>query len=336
MVGPDSFRDDPLRTLRLARLAAELDFEIEDQTLAAAAASAPELSRIAPERVFVELRAIIAGDRVLSALETMMVLGATDTVLPELSALRGIQQSDYHHLDVYDHTLEVLERTIEIERDPRGVFSCELASQLAAVLAEPLANELTRGQALRFGALLHDAAKPSTRAVSDQGRITFLGHDEEGVKLVAAVLSRLRASERLISHVQALTRHHLTLGFLVRDAPLSRRVIYRYLRDCEPVEVDVTVLSVADRLATRGRGADAAIARHLALAREMLAEALKWRAARPRPPIRGDRLAQALGIRPGPTLGALLEELEEAAFAGELASEAAAVERAQELLARER
>jgi hypothetical protein len=266
----------------------------------------------------------------------MLKVGATDSVLPELSALRGVQQSDYHHLDVYDHTLEVLARAIEIESDPVGVFPGESAPQLAAVLAEPLANELTRGQALRFGALLHDAAKPSTRAVTDQGRITFLGHDQEGATLVATVLGRLRASERLISHVQALTRHHLTLGFLVREAPLSRRAIYRYLRDCEPVEVDVTVLSVADRLATRGRGSDAAISRHLVLALEMMAEALKWRAARPCPPIRGDRLADALGMRPGPKLGALLEELEEAAFAGELAGEEAAVERAQELLARER
>jgi tRNA nucleotidyltransferase/poly(A) polymerase len=335
MVGPGAFREDPLRTLRLVRLAAELDFAIDPDTRAAAAASAPELRRVPPERVFTELRAIVAGDRVLGALATMEAIGATEVVLPELAALRGVWQSDYHHLDVYHHTLAVLERTIELERDPASVFG-EVAGELSAVLDEPLANDLTRGQALRFGALLHDAAKPATRAVSAEGRVTFLGHDEAGAALAGAILGRLRASERLIAHVQALTRHHLTLGFLVHDAPLPRRAVYRYLRACEPVEVDVTVLSVADRLATRGRGANAAIQRHLELARVMVAEALTWRAARPRPPIRGDQLARALGLRPGPELGALLNELEEAAFAGELKDEQAAVALAHRLLERER
>jgi tRNA nucleotidyltransferase/poly(A) polymerase len=334
MVGPHAFSDDPLRTLRLARLSAELGFEIEPKTLEAARASASMLGQVAPERVFAELRAIVAGDRALDAMRATEAVGAMRSVLPELVALRGVRQSDYHHLDVYEHTLAVLERTIELEHDPESVFG-EHGAQLTEVLAEPLANELTRGQALRFGALLHDAAKPVTRAVTAEGRVTFLGHDQAGAELVGAILGRLRASDRLIAFVQALTRHHLTLGFLVHDSPLSRRAVYRYLSTCEPVEVDVTLLSVADRLATRGRGSDAAIARHVALAREIMGEALSWRAARPRPPIRGDRLAEALGIEPGPELGALLEQLEQAAFAGELQGEESAVALARDLLAQD-
>ena len=70
--------------------------------------------------------------------------------------------------------------------------------------------------------------------------------------MVRAICRRLRTSERVREYIAALTRHHLVLGFLVHERPLSRRDVYRYLRACEPVEVDVTVLSVADRLATRG------------------------------------------------------------------------------------
>ena len=78
------------------------------------------------------------------------------------------------------------------------------------------------------------------------------------------------------------------------------------------------MLSCADRLATRGRNADEAIAVHLELARELLAEALAWREhGPPRAPIRGDELARELGIRPGPEIGALLRRLEEARFTGE-------------------
>ena len=147
----------------------------------------------------------------------------------------------------------MLAETIELERDPERWLG-EHADAVARLLAEPLANELTRGQALRFGALLHDVAKPQTRRVTPEGRVTFIGHDAAGAEMAAAVLTRLRASERLREHVAALTRHHLRLGFLVHEMPLGRRTIYRYLRACEPVQVDVTLLSVADRLATRGRG----------------------------------------------------------------------------------
>jgi putative nucleotidyltransferase with HDIG domain len=259
-------------------------------------------------------------------------LGATAAVLPELARLRGVQQSQYHHLDVYDHTQAVLAAAVELERESQA-WAGEHAPAVADVLAEPLANELTRGQALRFAALLHDIAKPQTRDVTSEGRITFMGHDAAGAQVAAGVLARLRASEKLSEHVAALTRNHLRLGFLVHDVPLSRRGVYRYLRTCEPVEVDVTVLSVADRLATRGRGADQAIARHLSLAREMVGDALAWRAQRPKPPLRGDELAEAVGLTPGPELGRLLAELEEDSFAGEISSHEQAIDRARELLA---
>jgi hypothetical protein len=108
--------------------------------------------------------------------------------------------------------------------------------------------------------------------------------------------------------------------------------VYRYLRDSSPVGVDVTVLSVADRLATRGDRADEAIARHLSLAREMSAEALRWVAEPPSPPVRGDQIARALGVKPGPRLGRILAELEEASFAEEIASPQEAIDRARELL----
>ena len=187
--------------------------------------------------------------------------------------MRGIEQSSYHHLDVYEHTRLVLAEAIALDQGSVEWLG-EHASVVRQFLAEPLANELTRGQALRFGALLHDVAKPATRRVTPEGRVTFIGHDAAGADTAVAILTRLRASERLREHVAALTRHHLRLGFLVHEMPLGRRAIYRYLRACEPVQVDVTLLSVADRLATRGRGSEAAIARHLELARQLLGEAL--------------------------------------------------------------
>jgi poly(A) polymerase len=244
-------------------------------------------------------------------------------VLPELAALQGIEQSRFHHLDVYGHTLEVLDRTIELQADPDAIFGEEHAADLLALLNEPLADELTRGEALRWGALLHDAAKPLTRGVRpEDGRVTFIGHDAKGAELARTVLGRLRASERLRAHVAALVRNHLRLGFLVHEPqPLAPRTVYTYLRACDPVEVDVTLLSVADRLATRGDDAQRAIDAHLTLARGMLRDALRWRAeGPPRPLVRGDELAAELEIAAGPRVGELLGELAEEQYAGEIAT----------------
>jgi putative nucleotidyltransferase with HDIG domain len=331
-VGPDSFSADPLRVLRLARLAAELGFTPEQDTLRLAAASAAALSTVAAERVFAELRLTLSADGAVAGIELARELGATAVVLPELDALRGVQQSDYHHLDVYQHTLATLQALIDLLGDLGATFGT-LAPALATVLDEPLANELTRGQALRLGALLHDIAKPLTYELSPEGRPTFFGHDVRGAELAAQILTRLRASERLIGHIATLARNHLRLGFLVHEQPLDARTIYRYLTSSEPAEVDVTVLSVADRLATRGRNAERAVALHLELAREMLADALAWHADRPRPPVAGDALARALGIEPGPQLGRLLAELTEAAYAGEIDGKDALLAHARDWLA---
>ncbi|HEX7289631.1 MAG TPA: HDIG domain-containing protein [Conexibacter sp.] len=334
MVAPQAFAADPLRVLRLPRFACELGLSAEPATLDAAARHAAGLERVAAERVFAELKRIVASPDPLAGIELMERVGALGVVLPELAALAGVEQSHYHHLDVYRHTLAVLAETVALARDPAAVFGAEHGAAVAALLAEPLADELTRGDALRFGALFHDVAKPQTRAVGDEGRISFWHHDAQGAELSRAILARLHASERLRAHVAALTRHHLRLGFLVRERPLTRRAEYRYLKACEPVEVDVTLLSVADRLATRGRRADAAIAKHLELARELIGPALAWREhGPPAPLLRGDELADALGITRGPQLGTLLAALEEATYAGEVATRDDAIAYARALLA---
>jgi hypothetical protein len=110
--------------------------------------------------------------------------------------------------------------------------------------------------------------------------------------------------------------------------------VYRHLNACSPVQVDVTLLSVADRLATRGDNAQDAIARHLELARQLLGEGLAWSASPPRPPIRGNELARALGNLPGPEIGRILAELEEASFAGEVSGREEALALARALRAR--
>jgi len=325
VLGPDAYAADPLRALRLARLATELPLDPDPETERLTRAAAPEVKHASGERVFAELRRIVVAGEVMAGVELCDRLGLTAAVLPEVDALRGIEQSHFHHLDVHAHTTEVLRRYLELDQRLEDLFG-DLARPLRSVLAEPLADEMTRGQALRFAALLHDIGKPPTRAVRSDGRVTFIGHDAVGEEMVSAVCRRLRASERLRAFLAAITRHHLVLGFLVHERPLSRRQVFRYLTATTPVEVEVTALSCADRLATRGRNAGAAIDAHLDLARDLMRHGLAWRAeGPPRSPIRGDDLARELALEPGPEIGRLLAELAEARFAGEIETREEAV-----------
>jgi putative nucleotidyltransferase with HDIG domain len=331
-VADGAFRDDPLRTMRMARLAAELALDPDEHTRALARGQAQALARVSPERSFYELRRLVVSPDPLGGLRLMDEAGLVAVLLPELEALKDVEQNPYHHLDVWGHTLEVLEQLLAIERDPEPVFGGH-AEGVAAELARPLADELTRGQALRFGALMHDVGKPATRAVTAEGRVLFWGHDELGARMSSEACRRLRASAALGDFLAGLARHHLRLGFLVHHRPLSRRDVYRYLRTCEPVELEVTVLTAADRLATRGeRTRQEAIDDHVALVRDLAGEALAWRAKRPRPPVSGDELMAALGLGPGPEVGRLLEELREAAYAGEVGSREEAIELARDRL----
>ena len=324
VLGAEAYESDPLRPLRLARFAAELGFEPDEETERLTLAAAPRVAEASGERVFAELRRLVIAPGAVEGLLLADRLGLVQAVLPELADLHDVDQSHYHHKDVHGHTLEVLERLIELERDAEG--------ELREVLDEPLADELTRGQALRFGALLHDIGKPATHDVREDGRVTFMGHDRLGEEMVRAVCRRLRTSDRLSRFLEAITRHHLALGFLVHERPLDRRGVYRYLKRTSPVEVEVTLLSCADRLATRGRNAERAIDAHLELAQELMPAALEWRrGGPPRLPVRGDELAAELGIEPGPELGRLLAELEEAAYAGEVSDREEAVGLARRL-----
>lgn len=322
MVSPGAFTADPLRVVRLARIAAELAFSVTAATLAAARDAAPALTTVAGERIYAELRQIVAAGDPGEGLSRLEWTGASAVILPELVALHGVEQNVYHHLDVYDHTLATLSSQIGLQADPAGVLGVPEAP-VRAFLAEPLADEMSRGEVLRWAALLHDIAKPQTRSVTDTGRITFFHHDVQGAQVARAILGRLRASERVATQVAELTRHHLRLGFLVHQRPLGPRDVFAYLATCEPVSADVTLLSVADRLATRGRNGERAIAAHLDLAREMWPAALDWHARRPRPPVRGDDLAAALGRPAGPWLTPALEELTAARYSGEIDDSAA-------------
>jgi tRNA nucleotidyltransferase/poly(A) polymerase len=310
LVSPTALADDPVRVLRLARLAETLGFAVAPETTARSRADAGLLWTAPGERLADELGRLVSVERPARAFATLDEVGGLGALVPQLEDCRGVAQSPYHHKDVLGHTLEVVEHVSEIAADPEPVFRGR-AARVREALEAPLADDLTAGQALVMTALLHDMAKAATRGVTPGGRITFIGHDRLGAEMADDLLRRLRTSTRLRETVVRGVRLHLPLGFLVHRTPLSLRQIDRYLRATAPSEVEIIVLSVADRLATRGpRSSEVSVTRHLALAREVMDVHFALVDRGPvRPLVTGDALAAALEREPGPWLAELLEVL---------------------------
>ncbi len=319
LVGDAALSDDPVRLLRLARIAGQTGFAIDPATAAVARRDAALIWGSPGERLADELARVVSLPRPDEAFRLLDDLGVLGALVPELEACRGMDQSAYHHADVLGHVLEVVQRARETADDPEPVFRGR-AGRVRDAMAAPLADEITCRGGLMLAALLHDMAKPATRGVTPEGRVTFMGHDRVGAEMAEALMRRLRTSARLRDFVVRGVRWHLPLGFMVHRTPLSLRQIDRYLRLTSPSEVEIIVLSVADRLATRGpRTSESAIARHLVLAREVM-DAHFTLADRPpqRPLLPGDEVARILGRDPGPWLVPLLDALREGQTVGVL------------------
>lgn len=315
VVSDHAFRDDPLRLLRLPRLATELDLQIDPGTAELARRDAGHATEAAAERQRAELDRMLLSRDPVDALRRLDELGLLAVVLPELKALEGVEQNRYHHLDALDHTLQVLDAAVDLIEHPEFAFG-PAAPAVAAALAEELDGGCDVALAVRWGALLHDIAKPFTRQVFDDGHVGFPGHAQQGADLATELLGRLHCSTALQRCVAVLVREHLRLGFLVPDGELDPRAVHRYRVATEPWSIATIVVSLADRWSTRGtRARQRWIRRH-----EQLASAMALALAEPPLPplVRGDVLAEALGRQPGPAIGVLLAQIAEEQAAGQL------------------
>ncbi len=340
--GDDVFRADPGRMLRGVRLANQLGFRMAADTTRAIRRDAPLLERVAAERMRDEFMALLAADGARVQLEILDRLDLLCRVIPELEAARHCEQPRAHHYwDVWGHLLHCVEYAEAVTAGHRNNAIYTMAPWTAAedaYFSETIGDGHTRRTILKLAALLHDIAKPQTRAPDAQGRIRFLGHSEQGADIVAERLPALRLSRRTVALVSAMVRHHLRPSQLRhgREMP-SRRAIYRYYRDVGEAAVDTLYLAMADFLAARGP--ELAPERWGNYAR-MVAAVLETGAAAPpqredgaRGLVNGHDLMDALQIPPGPQIGALLERLREAEAVGEAASREDALALARRLLA---
>jgi poly(A) polymerase/tRNA nucleotidyltransferase (CCA-adding enzyme) len=352
--GPASLRDDPLRTLRAARLAADLSLRPAPDLAAAMRDAAPGLAGVAAERVRDELLKLLdspAAARWLAYLDECAVL---TQIFPELEASRAYSPPGMFYRTILEHLLETvaaLEWLVDGGRraagDAEGLPAAlragrpigrELpyADRYAALLEEPRSGGHRRAGLLKLAALLHDVAKPATAEAHPDGSVSFYGHQDVGAEMVAAIGRRLRLARADAAYLTLVVREHMRPGQLRTADVLTARAVARFFRDLGDAGPDVLLHELADHLATRGPQARAdGWANHLAWVTTMLDA--HWGAPPERfvPLLRGDDLMAELGLRPGPSLGALLRELAEAQAAGEIGTRAEAIALARHRLGAE-
>jgi poly(A) polymerase len=315
LVSERAFADDPLRLLRLARIAHELAFEVDPHTEDLARRDAHLADRAAGERIYAEVRRLIAPDHPDAAVRLLDRLGVLDVILPEAIPMRGCQQSPFHHLDVFEHTLQVLDAAADIGSHPEHYLPRH-AEAIGAALDRTVGDELDARTALMLAVLFHDIEKPSTRTVSADGRIGFMGHDRKGAETSRRILKRWRAATATIRFCTLLVAEHLRLGFMVHDRPLDRRDGYRYLRATQPHTRASVVVSLADRFATRGvRARQSYVRAHTETADELLAVVAELEREHRPALLRGDEIAELTGAT-GARIGQLVEALAEEQAAG--------------------
>jgi poly(A) polymerase len=352
VIAEDAFRRDPLRPLRGARLAVELEFAVEPQTAELIRNWAPRLPDVSPERQRDELMRVFATPRAGTGLRLLDDLTLLEQLAPEVTAARGVEQPKEHHWDVFDHCLEAVASldALMSETEPAG----ERWRPLWRELWEPLAwwtgaqpdgrpsgrdyfrQEVTPGRSrlavLKLAGLLHDVAKPQTKTFDDSGRMRFFGHADVGAEVCGSVLRRLRFSAREIALVQTMVKAHLRPVQMAQQGPPTRRALYRYFRDCGDAGVETLFLSLADHLGTVGPNvSEVGWREHVALVNYILAKRFQEEETISPPRLLdGDELMVELDLAPGPNIGRLLETIQEAQAAGEISSrdEALALARA--------
>ena len=311
LCSPSALNDDPLRVVRLARLARGFDLVPDAAATVAALRAATGLTAVSGERLRDELSAVLTTGEAAAAFRDLAVWGALAVVLPELDGLRGVEQNPYHHLDVFEHTLEALTYVRGVVEQLGGVGHLMSPSDAGLPGVAPLVP-------LSWAVLLHDIGKPAARKVDDEGRVLFWHHDEIGREMAAAIAARLRMSNRFAAYLGTLIRQHLRLGFLVREQPLTRRALARYRRDVSPWVFESVVVSLCDRLATRGEKTSlTSMARHYRVARSV------WTAVGKAPVpqvLSGHEVMDLLGLEPGVAVGRVLDALDEEVEAGEIAT----------------
>ena len=275
-----SFSDDPLRMMRAARFTSQLGFTVTNEVRAAMTDMASRIEIISAERVRDELSKTLLTDHPREGLDLLVTTRIADYVLPELPALRLERDEHHRHKDVYEHSLTVLDQSIDLEK--RRGHDPDLTGRLAA--------------------LLHDIGKPSTRKFEPGGKVSFHHHDIVGAKMARKRLKALIYPSQVVKEVSKLVELHLRFhGY--GDQGWTDSAVRRYVRDAGDQLERLHILTRSDCTTRNRRKAERLEFAYDDLEARIANLTAKEELAAIRPDLDGQQIMATLGIKPGPEVG---------------------------------
>jgi poly(A) polymerase len=288
-----TFEDDPLRILRAIRFASKLEFQIHESTLQAIIKMKERLKIISQERITDEFLKILTSSKPSIGLQLLQQTGISEIIFPELKEMSGVdQRQDYHHKDVFLHTLKVVDSI----------------------------SEYTDDVWLRFTALVHDIAKPRTKAFKPGIGWTFHGHEEIGARMMKNIFRRLRLPMDKLPYVEKLVRLHLRPMVLVSEE-VTDSAIRRLLFETGELIDDLMMLCRADITSQNPQKVSRYMKNYEVVMEKMKEVEEKDRLRNWQPPLRGDEIMMVCGLFPGRTVGILKKEIENAILNGVIPNE---------------
>jgi tRNA nucleotidyltransferase (CCA-adding enzyme) len=277
----ERFKEDALRMMRAVRLAVELDFVIEEETMQAILENSANLSRISKERIRDEFVRILNSKHPMQGIVFLEKLQLLQYVAPDLLRGIGVEQNQAHAFDVYEHLL----RTMQHAADKDWEFDIRLAG------------------------LFHDISKPETRRWSDEKKDwTFHGHEVVGAKVAKKALQELKFPKERIDRITNLIRWHM---FFSDPEQITLSAVRRTIANVGEENIwDLLKLRRCDRIGTgRPKEQPFRLRKYIAMVEEALRDPISVKMLK----IDGSRIMEICGEKPGPKLGftlhALLEEV---------------------------
>ncbi len=330
---PDiTFSDDPLRMMRALRFAAQLGFRIDDSTFEAIARNAKRIEIVSAERITVELNKIILSPNPSLGLKLMQKCGLMQLILPEISALQGVETVDGRgHKDIFYHTLQVLDNicltpspspTDFQDFDGPDKSSKPKHNQENLQDFQDLAKRETNGNLwLRWAALLHDIGKPGVKRYDPKQGWTFHGHEARGAHMVKRLFKRLRlplgAEERYVEKLVMLHMRPIILSEDIVTDSAVRRLLFEAGDDID----DLMLLCNAD---ITSKNPDK-VRKHKAnfeLVKQKLVELEERDRIRNfQPPVSGEDIMTTFGIGPCREIGTIKDAIKDAILDGKIPNE---------------
>ncbi|MBI3006051.1 MAG: HD domain-containing protein [Ignavibacteriales bacterium] len=288
-----TFDDDPLRIMRAFRFASQLGFKIEPAILKAATKMARRLEIVSQERISDEFLKIMSSAKPSVGLQPMFATGVMKIVFPEVFALAGVdQRKDYHHKDVFLHTLKVVDNVAE---KSENVW-------------------------LRMAALLHDIAKPKTKAFQEDVGWTFHGHEEAGGRMVKPIFRRMKFPFEHVPYVEKLVRLHLRPMALVDDI-VTDSAVRRLMFEAGEAIDHLMILCRADITSKNPKLVEQVRKNYELVVTKMEEVEAKDHIRNWQPPVRGEEIMKVCGIVPGRLVGQIKRRITDAVLDGIIPNE---------------